>query len=89
MKVWITKWVLTNGIEVAENPEFSHNETVMEFKRGDHTIYLAGKRHWHATETDARRAASEIIAKRLTSLKRQVAKLEKMQLDYASGGDGQ
>lgn len=79
MKVWITKYALTDGIYAVE-AQATHSERMVVFTRGEsgNTQYAHGH-DWHKTQESALARAEEIRAKRIKSLKKSLAELEKME----------
>lgn len=82
MKVWITKYALTAGIIEAEG-EFSEQYPSMVSYRdstGPALQFVHGN-DWHTTESAAFRQAEEMRQKKIASLKKQIKKLEGMQIE--------
>lgn len=79
MKVWISKYALSKGIYAEEVSE--EREGVV--RSSDWAwLYVEGKQ-WHRTPEDALRRAEEMRVAKLASLRKQIAKVEKM--DFAKG----
>lgn len=80
MKVWITKYALTQGIyeceaEVCENI----NPDMIVVRSDSHSAYYHSEGiEWHRTKEAALAKAEEMRKKKIESLKNQIAKLEKM-----------
>ena len=76
MKVWITKYALTDGIIEAEAKDCGYGmiETV-----GKYSNYFHGEgRQWHKEKESAITKAEEMRQKKIASLKKQIERLEKM-----------
>jgi len=77
MKVWITKYALTQGVfekemtQAVENPSMIHDTKCVQFFFGE------GK-EWHKTEEGANARAEQMRLDKIASLKKQLAKLEKL-----------
>lgn len=88
MKVWITKYCLTIGIEEIEAEICSTNEDMIE-KVNNKEIsgyqcdeYYHGKNEeWHTTKESAIKKAEEMKLKKINSLKKQLKKLEALKFD--------
>lgn len=80
MKVWITKYALTQGIyeceaEVCENI----NPDMIEVRSNRHSAYYHNEGvEWHKTKEAALEKAEEMRKKKIESLKKQIVKLEKL-----------
>lgn len=77
MIAYITKYALTQGIEKIEAEErlkglIRDNAQYQSYYRGE-------GREWHRDYPSALKRAEAMKAKRITSLKKQIAKLEKME----------
>lgn len=75
MKVYVTKYALTKGITIADgdtstaHPDMFRGKGVWEFYHGD---------DWHETEQAAKDRAEAMRVKKIASLKKQLARLEKL-----------
>lgn len=77
-KVFITNYALTKGIIEKEAEIHScMNESKYAFVRGEFISYNMGKEAFYNHE-DAIRKAEEMKQKKIASLKKQIAKLEKL-----------
>jgi len=78
MKVWISKYALTQGI-FEMDAEQSENFPEMINRVGNHieTYHVEG-RDWHLTKEDAIKKAEEMRLKKIESVKKQLSKLEKL-----------
>lgn len=80
MKVFITKYALTTGIQEVEAYK-SHTAGSMLYRPDPkypyHTVYL-GTGEWHLNKQDAIKAAEAQRAKKIASLKKQIEKLQKL-----------
>jgi hypothetical protein len=80
MKVWITKYALTQGVYELE-VERTHSPTMVASIRGHSDCYTQcfhGK-DWHETEAAALSEAETMRIAQIASLKKRIAKLEKLQ----------
>jgi hypothetical protein len=83
---WITKYALTIGIKPLENVEADKDGYLSNIKtRGnfgsrewEHQHHFYRKNDWHVSKTGAIAKAEEMRDAKITSLKKQIAKLEKM-----------
>jgi hypothetical protein len=79
IKVWITKYALTKGI-FSVDVEVIGEETQMVLTVGE--AYSRSFHHegddWHRTSEGAVAKAEEMRLKKIASLKKQIAKLEKL-----------
>lgn|SRR5262249_42428611 len=73
MKVWITKYALTQGIKEMD-VEVINNKMVAQ---GRHYFHGRG-REWHRTREGAQAKAEQMRRDRIDSLKKTLAKLEKL-----------
>lgn len=78
MKVWITKFALTQGIlelEADRSESFPNIVSTREkFKRNFH----GQGNDWHLSEKDAKLRAEEMRQKKIKGLQKSLAKFEKM-----------
>ena len=76
MKVWITKYALTEGIFTVEVEEPEADGIVAVRSANQMTTYYHGEgRDWHRTEESARRRAYQMCAKKLAALEKAKTKL--------------
>lgn len=75
MKIWITKYALTNGIREAEGTGVSDG---MASVRGPHLTEYYHGRDWHKTREAAVARAEEMRTAKIASLQKSIAKLEKL-----------
>ena len=74
MKVWITKYALTKGIFTANADVVAPG--MIKVSQG---VYYHGRgRDWHESFSDAQRRAYDMRDEKIKSLKKMIAKLEKM-----------
>jgi hypothetical protein len=84
VKVWITNYVLTQGIQEMEaeepDPRY-HGMIVVKGDRSaghyDQSFHGEGK-DWHRTEQGARDRANRMVRDKIASVKKQLGKLEKL-----------
>jgi hypothetical protein len=80
MKAYITKYALTNGIFKTDG-EINENYPSMFSLPGTHHSFFNEGKEWHRTLEGAVARAEEMRVKKIASLKKQIAKLEKMTFD--------
>lgn len=80
MKVWITRYALSEGISEKE-VVLSEGSPNMVLERPSFAHYH--KPDWHETKESAIERAEQMRIKKIASLKKQIAKLEK--LDFERG----
>jgi hypothetical protein len=86
MTYWITKYALTMGIKPLENAEADSDGYLSNIKTRGHfgsrewedQHHFYGKNDWHINKTAAIAKAEEMRIAKIASLKKQIAKLEKM-----------
>ena len=83
IEVWSTKYVLTSGIEKITG-KIDKREPRAFIKMGDKFssmafVFWVGD--WHKTEAEAIARAESMRAKKIASLKKQIAKLEAMKFE--------
>lgn len=77
MKVWISKYALTKGIYQVEGKTCEDSGSPGMFV-GREYFHGEGKQ-WHRTEREAVHRAEDMRAAKLVNLKKQIAKLERME----------
>lgn len=77
MKVWITRYALTTGITEVE-AEDCGDDMIRVREGSGFLFYHKEGRDWHRTKESAVAKAEEMRQKKITSLKKQIDKLEKM-----------
>ena len=80
MKAYITKYALSDGILEADGETSENNPDMFSLPMTCHFFHGEGK-EWHRTFEDAVSRANEMRVKKISSLKKQIAKLEKMIFD--------
>ncbi len=80
MKVWITKYALTQGIYEAEVEQSTAAPNMVSQKqKNTYDICYHGEgRDWHRTEEAARVKANKMVQDKISALKKQLIKLEKV-----------
>ena len=85
MKVWITKYALTQGIEEIDSnqvKEFEMADTgYLCFRRNgkySFEIEIYSQKEWYRTKESAIKKAEEMRQNKIASLKKQIEKLERM-----------
>lgn len=86
MKVWITKYALTQGVYEAEVIDDCRDTdpsgNMIAVKEESFTPYYHGKgKEWHETKESAISKAEQMRQKKISSLKKQIEKLEKMKFE--------
>jgi hypothetical protein len=81
MKFWITKYALTQGIfqvEAADPAKDKWPDILSVKQENTYPQHFHGEgRDWHRTEAEAIARANEMVADKISSLKKQLKKLEK------------
>lgn len=85
IKVWITKYALTQGIydaevEICEESDPS-GDMVHAGGAWGGSYYHGKGRDWHETKAGAVTKANEMRLKKISALKKQIAKLEAMRFE--------
>lgn len=79
MKVYISKYALTGGVTEEEGEIWDGDPKRETIKRnGNHYNSLWHKGDWHKTREEAVAKAEKFRDKRISSLKKQIEKLEKL-----------
>ena len=84
MKVWITKYALTEGILEGEAKDNADSDMVSLLRTGHWLNVPFPTFHgsdWHRTEAEAVAHANKMVAKKIASLKKSLAKFEKMKFE--------
>lgn len=80
MKIWISKYALTQGIYL-EARAYPHSKqpsvAVVQYDNGILCCYFKGE--WHETEQAAKDKAEEMRKKKILWHKKQIQKLEKLE----------
>lgn len=82
MKVWITKYALTSGIEEMEaeyNPQFP--QTVSRTGGSTWDYFHSEGKNWHRTKEGAIARAEAMRFKKIASLNKSLRKLEKLKFE--------
>lgn len=80
MKVWITKYALTDRI-LEKECEDCRNGAVKETENPFPTFYHGEGEEWHKTKETAIAKAEEMRQKKIASLKKQIEKLERKKFE--------
>lgn len=85
MKVWITKYALSSGIECHSNARIWKERVVQVFE----TKYMNGSclfhnNEWWESRSEAITQAEVMRDKKIASLKKQIAKLEAMDFEKST-----
>ena len=78
MKVWITKYALTQGILEVEGVLSNISENTVVVKT-DGMSQCYHKPHWHTSEDEAKERTLKMIALKRMSLAEQLTKLDKLE----------
>lgn len=90
MKVWITKYALTTGIFEVEVHTSDHSPGMVVADRNTwHEHYHGEGREWHRTWEDAVVRALEMRDAKVKSLRKKLAKLERMEFVQPSSSGGE
>ena len=88
MKVWITKYALTQGVEEIDSnqvKEFEMTDTgYLCFRRNEKYSFVTeiySQKEWYRTKESAIKKAEEMRQKKIESLKKQIEKLERMRFE--------
>lgn len=76
MKVWITKYALSAGIEEVFGDQ--SGDMIVDRSNGYGRYFHTEGRDWHRTKEEALAKAEKMRTERIASLKKQIDKLEKM-----------
>lgn len=82
---YITNYALTNGIMKVSGTIDSSSGEGLSYKWHGHTQYIYGKNQWHSSINAAKARAEEMRKKKIASLKKQIEKLEKLEIKVVSG----
>ena len=80
MKVWITKYALTSGI-IEINAEITDNGSAYDMGTSFPTYYHEEGKEWHRTKESAIAKAEEMRKKKISSLQKQIKKLENINFE--------
>ena len=81
MKVWITKYALTQGIFEKEAEECGIGQGMIRTKEQYPSYYHDEGKDWHRSKESAVKRAEEKKKKKISSLKKKLEKLEKMKFE--------
>ncbi len=88
MKVWITKYALTEGIEAIDG-EIASDISENMFVQSGRTGRIYHGKEWHSTEESAIKRAEEMRIAKIASLKKQIARLEELEFKASSAQGGE
>lgn len=80
MRVWITKYALTSGIEQKEVDHSSYGDSTVRGMGGRGPIFYR-RGEWHESLDSAQRKAEQMREKRIAALEKQLAKLRALAFD--------
>lgn len=79
---WVTKYALTSGIQKMDLEVCHSVSSNMAKSSGRHLSHFHGEgRHWHRTLESAVKRAEEMRWAKIASLKKSIARLEKMKFE--------
>ncbi len=82
MKIWNTKYCLTDGITEHEVKETNDNYVMIPAAEKSYGVYLHGEgKEWHRSKASAIVRANEVKIKKLQSLDRQIQKISSIEFD--------
>lgn len=88
MKVWITTYALTDGIKAVDAEWSSVHPSMVSYRPEgislDRYVHGEGK-DWHRTPESAEQRVEQMRAKRIASLKKNLAALESMEIKAPKG----
>lgn len=84
--VYVTKHALTSGIQERTLKSINENGKMIEVTplSGEYGLILIWKPYWHLTREEAILHAEEMRKKKIVSLRRQIAKMEKLKFNGAA-----
>jgi len=77
MKVWITKYALTIGIEEVE-ADVSFSENMVAYGGNSYSTQYAHGNDWHGTKEAAIKRAENMRQDKLISLQKSIEKMQKL-----------
>lgn len=77
MSYFITKYALTEGIRIIDNDSYGVDGGMLWNNRDGYYFHGEGK-EWHRTKESAVKRAEEMRLAKIASLKKSIAKLEKL-----------
>ena len=80
MKVWITKYALTEGI-IEMNCKATHDPKMIAGKWNGYYPTYVFTPHWHASKADANARAEQMRRDKLISLEKQIARLKALRFE--------
>lgn len=87
MKVWITSYALTAGVQCVD-AETTHTPSMVSYRPEGISMdmYAHGEgKDWHRTPESAEQRAEQMRLKKIASLKKSLAALESMQIKAPKG----
>ncbi|MEL7494169.1 MAG: hypothetical protein AAGJ95_09435 [Cyanobacteria bacterium J06554_11] len=82
VKVWITKYALTKGIQEAEAETWANHKGMVSVpKWGALATFHGEGREWHRTRESALKRAEEMRLRRIASLEKQLDKLRALRFE--------
>ena len=80
---WLSKYALSEGVQACDGVELDTNDQTIKLAGYGWNYFKLG-RDVHESESAAKKAAEDMRLKKIASLKKQIAKLEKMSFGSAS-----
>ena len=78
MKVWVTKYALTVGIQEYDDAQQTSPNMVCVSCNGFHEYFHGEGKEWHVTRESAIRRAEEMRKKKIISLRKSISGLESL-----------
>jgi len=78
MTIFVSKYALSSGIHRFDNAEESQTPTMVKVRLERGSLDFFHNDEWHTSEEDAKQRAEAMRIKKITSLRKQIAKLEKL-----------
>jgi len=78
-KYWISKYALTQGIFEIESNSDPSEKLISHRLNGMTVSYYEEGKEWHKTKEEAIARAKDLKIKKIANMKKQIAKLEKME----------
>jgi len=77
MKVWVTKYALTEGIRELDVEIYEDTLSIVSYRGGYLVEYFHGEgKDWHKTEDAAKTRAEQMRVKKIQALKKSITRLE-------------
>lgn len=87
-KFWVSKYALTAGLQQI-NAEEVGNGMIRETGNRWNAYYHGEGKEWHRQRVDAEKRAEEMRSRKIASLQKQIAKLEKTKFSPSDRSEAQ